>query len=173
MMVENAYVAVGSNIEPLDNIPRALLMLKAYVTISAISNFYRTSPVGRRKQPDFINGVVKIRTDRSPRELKFDILRKIEDKIGRVRSEDKFAPRTIDLDVILYGMTVLDELGLCLPDPSIRLYPFVAAPLLELAPELILPDTQTQLAKVPVAKLTAGLHLEAEFTDRLRRLISA
>jgi 2-amino-4-hydroxy-6-hydroxymethyldihydropteridine diphosphokinase len=172
-MVEDAYVAVGSNIEPEDNIPRALLMLKTHVTISAISNFYRTSPVGGRKQPDFINGVLRIQTDKSPRQLKFDILRKIEDKIGRIRSEDKFTARTIDLDMILYGMTVLDELGLCLPDPSIRRYPFVAAPLLELSPEMILPDTQTPLANVPVAKLTTGLHLEAEFTDRLRRLILA
>ena len=78
-------------------------MLKTHVTITAISNFYKTSPVGGRNQPDFINGVVKIQTDRSPRQLKFDILRKIEEKLGRVRSEDKYAPRTIDLDMILYG----------------------------------------------------------------------
>jgi 2-amino-4-hydroxy-6-hydroxymethyldihydropteridine diphosphokinase len=169
-MAEGAYVAVGSNIEPMDNIPRALLMLKTHVAISAISNFYRTSPVGGGNQPYFINGVVKIRTDRSPRELKFEVLRKIEEKLGRVRSEDKFAPRTIDLDMILYGMTVLDEPGLCLPDPSIRLYPFVAIPLAEVAPELILPDTKTSLADEPVIKLKSGLHLETEFTDRLRHL---
>ena len=69
--------------------------------------------------------------------------------------------------------TVLDEPGFCLPDPSIRLYPFVGMPLLELAPELILPDTQTPLADEPVVKLKSDLHLEPEFTDRLRRLILA
>jgi 2-amino-4-hydroxy-6-hydroxymethyldihydropteridine diphosphokinase len=169
-MAEEAYVAIGSNIEPQDNILQSLLMLKSYVTIAAVSNFYRTSPVGRPEQPDFINCVVKIRTDRSPRELKFEVLRKIEEKLGRVRSEDKFAPRTIDLDIILYGTTVLDEPGLCLPDPSIRRYPFVAVPLAELAPELILPDTQTPLADEPATKLKTGLHFESEFTELLRRL---
>jgi dihydroneopterin aldolase/2-amino-4-hydroxy-6-hydroxymethyldihydropteridine diphosphokinase len=126
--------------------------------------------VGQSEQPDFINGVIKIQTDRSPRELKFDILRKIEEKLGRVRSGDKFAPRTIDLDVILYEMTLSDEPGLCLPDPSIRSYPFVAVPLLELAPELILPDTKTPLADEPATKLKTDLHLEAKFTERLRGL---
>jgi dihydroneopterin aldolase/2-amino-4-hydroxy-6-hydroxymethyldihydropteridine diphosphokinase len=169
-MVEDAYVAVGSNIEPENNIPHALLELKTHVIISAISNFYRTSPVGRRNQPDFINGALKIHTDRSPRELKYDILRKIEEKLGRVRSDDKFAPRTIDLDLILYGGLVIDEPGLCLPDPSIRLYPFVAIPLTEVAPELILPDTKTPLADEPIVKLKSDLLIEAEFTDRLRHL---
>jgi 2-amino-4-hydroxy-6-hydroxymethyldihydropteridine diphosphokinase len=172
-MAEEAYVALGSNINPQVNILQSLLMLKSYITIAAISNFYRTSPVGRPEQPDFINGVVKIRTDRSPRELKFEVLRKIEEKLGRVRSEDKFAPRTIDLDMILYGVTVVDEPDLCLPDPSIRLYPFVAVPLLEIASELILPDTQTPLADETIIKLKSDLHLEAEFTDRLRSLILA
>jgi 2-amino-4-hydroxy-6-hydroxymethyldihydropteridine diphosphokinase len=172
-MAEEAYVAIGSNIEPQDNILQSLLMLKSYVTIAAISNFYRTSPVGRPEQPDFINGVVKIRTDHGPRELKFEVLRKIEEKLGRVRSEDKFAPRTIDLDIILYGMTVLNEPSLCLPDPSIRLYPFVAVPLAELAPELILPDTKTPLAYESITKLRSDLRLEAEFSGRLRYLILA
>jgi 2-amino-4-hydroxy-6-hydroxymethyldihydropteridine diphosphokinase len=169
-MVEDVYIAVGSNIEPHDNILNALIALKTYVTIEAVSNFYRTSAVGGHKQPDFINGVVKIRTDRNPRQLKFDVLRKIEEKLGRVRCEDKFAPRTIDLDVILYGTTVSDEPDLRLPDPSICSYPFVAVPLLELASELILPDTKTPLADEPAAKLKTGLYLEAEFTKRLRRL---
>jgi 2-amino-4-hydroxy-6-hydroxymethyldihydropteridine diphosphokinase len=169
-MLEDVFIAVGSNIEPQDNIFRSLLMLKSYVTISATSNFYRTTPVGGRKQPDFINGVVKILTDLDPRQLKFKVLRKFEEKLGRNRCEDKFAPRTIDLDVILYGVTVLDEPDLHLPDPSIHSYPFVAIPLLELAPEMILPDTKTPLADEPAAKLKTGLRLELEFTERLRRL---
>jgi dihydroneopterin aldolase/2-amino-4-hydroxy-6-hydroxymethyldihydropteridine diphosphokinase len=169
-MLEDVYIAVGSNIKPQDNISQSLLMLKSYVNITAISNFYRTFPVGGRKQPDFINGVVRIQTDNSPRQLKFDILRIIEDRIGRVRSGDKFAPRTIDLDMILYGMLFLDEPDLQLPDPSIHSYPFVAVPLLELAPEMILPDTKIPLANEPAAKLKTGLRLEADFTERLRRL---
>jgi 2-amino-4-hydroxy-6-hydroxymethyldihydropteridine diphosphokinase len=169
-MLEDAYIAVGSNIEPQNNILNALTALKTCVIIEAVSIFYKTSPVGRTNQPCFLNGVVKIRTERSPRQLKFEVLRKIEEKLGRVRSEDKFAPRTIDLDMLLYGEKVVDEPGLCLPDPSIRSYPFVAVPLLELAPELILPDTKTPLADEPVTKLKTDLRLEPEFTERLRRL---
>jgi 2-amino-4-hydroxy-6-hydroxymethyldihydropteridine diphosphokinase len=167
----DAFVAVGSNIEPEENIRRALLDLKKYLTITAISNLYKTPAVNRPDQPDFLNGVVKIQTNYSPRELKFDILRKIEEQLGRFRSTDKFAARTIDLDLIVYGDLVIDEPDLCLPDPSIRSYPFVAIPLLELAPELILPDTLTPLSAEPAAKLNADLYLETEFTARLRRLI--
>jgi 2-amino-4-hydroxy-6-hydroxymethyldihydropteridine diphosphokinase len=169
-MSEDIYIAVGSNIKPKDNIINALVALKTYVTITVISNFYKTSPVGGLNQPDFLNGVVKIRAQRSPRELKFDILRKIEEKLGRVRSEDKNAARTIDLDLILYGKKVIDEPGLCLPDPAIRLYPFIAIPLLEIARELILPDTRMPLADEPVTKLKNDLYLEPVFTERLRRL---
>ena len=172
-MAEDAYIAVGSNIKPQDNIFDALIALKTYVTINAISNFYETPPVSGPGQPDFLNGVVKIKTDRSPREIKFDILRSIEERLGRVRSTDKYAPRTIDLDLILYGSLVIDEPDLHLPDPSICLYPFVAVPLLELAPELIMPDARTPLSDEPVIKLKADLRLEPEFTARLQRRILA
>ena len=167
----DVFVAVGSNIEPQDNIPRALLALKTRQPVIAVSNFYKTAAVDRPGQPDFLNGVVKIQTVLTPRRLKFDVLRDIENQLGRVRSSDKYAPRIIDLDMILYGSLVIDEPGISIPDPTIRLYSFVAVPLLELAPELILPDTHTPLAGEPVAKLKAGLHPQPEFTDRLRHFI--
>lgn len=169
--VADAFIAVGSNIDPQDNICRALTMLSTQMSIAAISNFYKTVAVGASAQPDFLNGVVRIKTDHQPREIKFDILRKIEERLGRVRSVDKFAPRTIDLDLILYGTSVINEPDLCLPDPSICTYSFVAVPLLELAPDLVLPDTGKQLSTEPVTKLKIALHLESEFTDMLRRLI--
>ena len=171
LMAEEAYIAVGSNIEPQDNILNALIALKTYVTITAISNFYRTSPVGKREQPEFINGVVKIKTNFKPRLLKFDVLRNIEKCLGRVRSIDKYTPRTIDLDLILYGSLVIDEPDFHLPDPIIRLYPFVAVPLLEIAPELMLPDTRTPLSTEPVIKLKGDLCLKSEFTARLQHRI--
>ena len=73
-------------------------------------------------------------------------MRKIEKQLGRVRSADKFVPRNIDLDLILYGTLVIDELGLVLPDQAVRHYSFVAVPLLELAPDLLLPDTGLPLS---------------------------
>jgi 2-amino-4-hydroxy-6-hydroxymethyldihydropteridine diphosphokinase len=169
----DAFIAVGSNIDPSKNIAASLLALKALVKITAVSNFYRTPAVGRPGRPDFLNGVIKIQTGLDPRRLKFDVLRKVESQFHRVRSADKFAARTIDLDVILYGSLVIDEPDLRLPDPAIRTYPFVAIPLLELAPDLILPDNRTPLAAEPVTKRPADLRLEIYFTPRLRRLILA
>ena len=169
----DTFIAIGSNIEPEKNISAALLALKEYLTITALSNFYKTTAVGTTAQPDFLNGVVKIKTALQPRQIKFDILRKIEERLGRIRTADKFAPRTIDLDLILYGTLIIDEPDLRLPDPAIRTYPFVAIPLLELAPNLILPDTTKPLSTEPVTKLKTALHLESELTDSLRRLILA
>ncbi|MHB9139911.1 MAG: 2-amino-4-hydroxy-6-hydroxymethyldihydropteridine diphosphokinase, partial [Victivallaceae bacterium] len=121
----DAFVAVGSNINPQENILRALTVLNAHLPIIAISSFYKTAAVGVSRQPDFLNGIVKIKTMLQPREIKFDILRKIEEELGRVRSADKFAARTIDLDLILRGVLVVDEPGLVLPDHSIHSYSFV------------------------------------------------
>ena len=167
----DAFVAIGSNIKPEDNIPRALSMLNTELSITAMSNFYRSAAAGSTAQPDFLNGVVKIKTAKQPHEIKFDILRKIEERLGRVRSADKFAPRTIDLDLILCGTLVIDEPGLVLPDQAIRHYPFVAIPLRELAPDLPLPDTRTLLSAEPVMIRTSELQLQPEFTDYLRCLV--
>jgi 2-amino-4-hydroxy-6-hydroxymethyldihydropteridine diphosphokinase len=167
----DAFIAVGSNIQPEKNISAALLALKEYLTIITISNFYKTAAVGTATQPDFLNGVIKIKTTHPPREIKFDILRKIEERLGRIRTADKFAARTIDLDLILYGTLIIDDPDLCLPDPTIRTYPFVAIPLLELAPYLILPDSAKPLSSEPVTKLKTSLHLEPDFTTYLRLLV--
>jgi 2-amino-4-hydroxy-6-hydroxymethyldihydropteridine diphosphokinase len=170
-MACEAFVAVGSNVHPEENVVRALTLLQTHVSIVAVSTFYGAPPVGRPDQPDFINGVVEIRTSRPPREVKFDVLRNIESQLGRVRSADKFAARTIDLDLILYGATVVDTPDLHLPDATIRTYPFVAIPLLELAPSLILPDTQTPLSEEPIIKAGGDMHPLAELTESLRRLM--
>ncbi len=169
----DAFVAVGSNIRPQENIRRALTLLNAHVSIVAVSTFYRTPAVDRPEDPDFANGVLRIRTARPPRAVKFEVLRPIEDQLGRVRSADKYAPRTIDLDLILYGALVLDAPDLHLPDATIRAYPFVAIPLLELAPDLILPDTGTPLSGEPIVKAAGGMQPLPDFTESLRRLIFA
>jgi 2-amino-4-hydroxy-6-hydroxymethyldihydropteridine diphosphokinase len=171
MSDSDIFIAVGSNINPYENIERALTELNSQLQILAISNFYRTSAVDRPDLPNFLNGVIKIQTDIGPRKLIFEVLRKIEERFGRVRSSDKFESRTIDLDIIIYGNLVLNESGLCIPDPGIRKYSFVAVSLLELAPDLILPDSQTRLADEPIVKKTDGLNLEPDFTKRLQRIV--
>jgi 2-amino-4-hydroxy-6-hydroxymethyldihydropteridine diphosphokinase len=165
------YVAVGANVEPEANILRALDRLQGAVRVVATSTFCRTEPERRPRQPAFLNGVWRLDTDLEPRPLKFDLLRPIEAELGRVRSADKDAPRPIDLDLVLYGGRVVCEPDLRLPDPEIRRRPFVAVPLLELAPELVLPDSTERLADLPVAgegKLRPAETLTSTLKERIR-----
>ena len=172
----DAFVAVGSNIRPEENTERALEELQRHVRVTATSVFYRTAAVGRPEQSAFVNGVWKIQSENAPRSLKFDVLRRIEQALGRVRTEDRFAPRTIDLDLVLHGDTVVDEPDLCLPDPDIRRRAFLALPLLELTPSLVLPDTGERLAAVAerwstpegTAELEPMLALTRRLKERIR-----
>lgn len=166
--VVQAYIAVGSNIDPEKNISTGLELLSKKVPVNSISTFYRTQAIGRPGRSHFLNGVCGVATALTPRALKFDILRPIEEKLGRVRTKDKFADRTLDFDVLLYGQAVVREPDLRLPDPEIRQRPFVAVPLLELAPDTILPDTGEPLAAVVQAQDTTSLFATAEFTRALK-----
>ena len=133
------YISLGSNIAPEANITRALELLAKAVRLSALSTFYRTVLVGPAGQPSFVNGVAEVRTDLGPRPLKFEVLRGIETALGRRRGPDKYAPRPIDLDLLLYGDLVVREPDLVLPDPDLRERLFLAAALRELAPGLAPP----------------------------------
>ena len=126
-----AFVAVGSNIESERNILAALAALQDTVRIVASSMFYRTEPIGRTDQPRFINGVWWIETSLAPLELRQQVLRPTEARLGRLRTRDRFGPRTIDLDLILYNDVVVREGDLILPHPDLA-RPFVYFPVIEL-----------------------------------------
>jgi dihydroneopterin aldolase/2-amino-4-hydroxy-6-hydroxymethyldihydropteridine diphosphokinase len=130
-----AYVAAGASIEPETHLSAALTRLQERVDVLAVSTVYRTPAIGRPDDPDFLNCVFKIETVLPPRTLKFDVLRAIETRLGRVESIDKYAPREIDLDLVLYGDEILDEDDLKLPHPDLSRW-FVRVPLLELSPGL-------------------------------------
>ncbi len=164
----SAYIAVGSNIEPEINIPRALERLDDSAPVKAVSTFYRTPALDRPKDPDFLNGVCIVYWNNSPRALKFNVLRAIERGLGRVRGEDSYAPRAIDLDLLLYGAWVMEEPGLALPDPDIAVRPFLAYPLLELNPALVLPGIGEPLAELAVALDRSMMTPDTAFTDQLR-----
>jgi 2-amino-4-hydroxy-6-hydroxymethyldihydropteridine diphosphokinase len=173
----SAFLAVGSNLEPEKHIPAALEKLRARLRVTAVSTFYRTAALTDPARagapgPSFLNGVVRVDTDLPPRVVKFEILRHIEDDLGRVRTADRYATRTIDLDLVLYGNVALDEPGLHLPDPDIRTRSFIAVPLLELAPQLVLPDTGERLAELAVARDLRGMEARVEFTKALRGQVS-
>jgi 2-amino-4-hydroxy-6-hydroxymethyldihydropteridine diphosphokinase len=142
------YVSVGSNVLAETHILKAAIALSGHVQISAVSPLYETPPKGPRDQPRFVNGVWRVDTDVGPRSLKFDVLRRVEAKLGRVRTEDKFAPRPIDLDLILYDGVISDTPDLVLPDPDIRRYSHIAVPLADVAPNLVLPGCDTPIKKL-------------------------
>jgi 2-amino-4-hydroxy-6-hydroxymethyldihydropteridine diphosphokinase len=128
------YVSIGSNIERSRNIRAALDALAARFNKLAQSRVYESAAVGFAGDP-FYNLVVAFDATQSPHEI-VDILHAIEDRQGRVRGGDRFAPRTLDLDLLLYDDLRMREGKLVLPRDEITRYAFVLRPLAELAPEL-------------------------------------
>jgi 2-amino-4-hydroxy-6-hydroxymethyldihydropteridine diphosphokinase len=112
-----------------------LLSATPGVEIAAVSSFRETDPVGRVDQPRFLNGVVGVDTEITPRDL-LDVLLTIERDLGRVRTRERNEPRTIDLDLLVYDDVVVDEPGLVIPHPRLHERRFVLEPLAELAPDL-------------------------------------
>ena len=134
-----AFLSLGSNIEPEKNMLEAVRLLSHHVKVLKASTVYLTEPLQLKSQPAYYNCIIKIETDIEPRKLKFDVLRAIEEELGRKRIKDKFASRTIDIDIILYGNLVVSTKELILPDPDIRRRAFLAIPLFEIEPDLVLP----------------------------------
>ena len=159
------FLALGSNLAPEESIVHALELLQQHVTLVSLSTCYQTEPIGPNEMgsqgadtPWFINTVLRSYTEMDARVLKFDVLRPIEHALGRRRSADTFAPRTIDIDILLHGDLVVHEQNLQLPDPHILQRPYLLAGLLELAPELIMPDTAGMLKDYVPALLTDTAH---------------
>lgn len=105
--MNECIIGIGSNIEADKNISEMLELLKQKVKVVEISSFIQTKPLGITDQPDFTNGAVKIQTKLSEEKLK-KFLKDIEDKMGRDRSQPKFGPRCIDLDVIIWNEKIID-----------------------------------------------------------------
>jgi 2-amino-4-hydroxy-6-hydroxymethyldihydropteridine diphosphokinase len=164
-----AFISIGSNIDPETNVRDAVRRLGSTARVTAISTVYRTKPVGPPGQPWFYNCVVKIETDLAPRELKFRQLRRIESELGRTRGSDKFAARTIDLDLLLYDELVMTTPDLILPDPDILERPFLAIPLHELAPGLVLPGSGLHIREVAASMSTNAMKPLAAYTEHLRK----
>ncbi len=137
-----AYVGLGGNVGDRGTyLRRAVERLRSEpdVEIVAVSRVRETEPVGYRDQPRFLNAVVALEAALPPRAL-LDRLLAIERELGRERNGPRYGPRTIDLDLLLYGDERVDEPGLVVPHPRLAERRFVLEPLVELAPELVLPD---------------------------------
>ncbi len=169
--VAEVFIGVGSNIEPEHNITDALERLSKRVDITGISSFYKTAPFLREDQDDYLNGVWQISTCIPPQELKSSVLRTIERELHRNREYDKFAPRTIDLDLLLYGDMVIQKGDLTIPDPDIYMRPFIAFPLYELNPYLVMPDTKKPLVDILSMLSKDNMIKDITFTESLRRML--
>lgn len=141
--LNTAFLALGSNLDnPQQQIKTAIqhLQQESSITIEKISSFYQTPPLGP-PQDDYINAVIEITTSFSPLELLENCLA-IEKKQGRIRN-DRWGPRCIDIDILLYGQVICKEDNCTIPHPGIAQRLFVLVPLVEIAPELQLPDGQS------------------------------
>jgi len=137
---KTAFVGIGSNLgDREDNLRLAVELLSAEdgVEVTAVYEIRETEPVGPVEQGPFLNGAVRLETELGPREL-LERLLAVEQRLGRVR-EERWGPRTIDLDLLLYGDEVIDERGLTVPHPRLGERRFVLEPLADLAPTLVVP----------------------------------
>jgi 2-amino-4-hydroxy-6-hydroxymethyldihydropteridine diphosphokinase len=137
--VHSVLLSLGSNIHPTKNIPGALRLLNESIHIEAISSAWSTAPVGT-PGPDFVNLIAKIVTELEHPELKRRILQPIENQLGRIRTLDKYAPRTIDIDVVLFDDRWIEQ-DLA---HSIYLIPALA----ELIPDCIPPGESVSLREM-------------------------
>jgi 2-amino-4-hydroxy-6-hydroxymethyldihydropteridine diphosphokinase len=136
-----AYIGLGANLGQKEvTILRAVDELAAVdgIEVLELSRLRETEPVGVVDQPPFLNGAVALETRLSPWEL-LDVMLRIEQDLGRVRDETRWGPRTIDLDLLVYGGEVLDEPGLHVPHPRLHERRFALEPLADLEPELEIP----------------------------------
>jgi 2-amino-4-hydroxy-6-hydroxymethyldihydropteridine diphosphokinase len=135
------YIGLGSNLgDRSATIHAALDRLDAdpEIEVLGVSSLRETDPVGFEDQPRFLNGAAALRTELGPREL-LDRMLEVERGLGRVREGTRYGPRTIDLDLLLYGDAVVDEPGLQIPHPRLPERAFALEPLMELNPELEVP----------------------------------
>jgi len=168
-----AFLSLGSNIEPEKNMLEAVRLLSHHVKVLKASTVYLTEPLQGKTQPQYYNCVIKIETGIEPRNLKFDVLRTIEAKLRRKRTQDKFASRTIDIDLILYGNLVVSTKDLIIPDPDIQGRPFLAIPLCEIEPDLVLPDTNESIREIADRFKKPKIRELKSFTEALQSLVKS
>lgn len=136
-----AYVALGSNLDqPIAHVQRAFAELDAIPDTRCVkrSSLYRSDPMGPADQPDYINAVAALDTQ-LPATALLRQLQALETAHGRVRTGAQWGPRTLDLDLLLYGSQQIDEPDLKVPHPGLHERPFVLYPLAEIEPELVVP----------------------------------
>ncbi|MEH3022196.1 MAG: 2-amino-4-hydroxy-6-hydroxymethyldihydropteridine diphosphokinase [Pseudomonas oryzihabitans] len=140
--MERVYLGLGSNLaEPLRQLEAALAALATLPAsrLVAVSTLYASDPLGPPDQPRYVNAVAALDTGLEPLAL-LDATQAIEQQQGRVRKDERWGPRTLDIDILLFGERLIDEPRLQVPHYHLHARAFVLYPLADLAPELCLPD---------------------------------
>ncbi len=159
-VLHQVYLNLGSDIDPFNNLNLALCQLQIYGTVQAISLPWESLAVGSQG-PNFINIAAAYQTQYDPNSLKTEIIRPIEEKLGRVRTKDKNAPRPIDIDIMLFDGAIVE------PEVWRRLH--LALPLADLLPDLKHPDSNLPLKEIAQRLQNEGWaqsHLQAKITLR-------
>ena len=157
-MNEIAYLSLGSNLGNREqNLQEAIRRAKAWGRIVAVSSFYETEPVEFTDQPCFLNCVIALETTADPAQLMRELLR-IENEMGRKRTVKK-GPRSIDIDILLFGDAVVNTPELTIPHPEMTRRRFVLEPLAEIAPELLHPVSQKAVKEL-LAELAPGQRVQ-------------
>jgi 2-amino-4-hydroxy-6-hydroxymethyldihydropteridine diphosphokinase len=167
--MNDAYLALGSNVEPEKNRPAAIRRLRGLGRVKAVSTVWQSAALGAAPQPDFLNAVVRLETALGAAALQ-DAAHAIETGLGRRRTADKFGPRTIDIDLVLFNRESLQIGSRRIPDPDIAERPFLAVPLAELDPDYIHPVSGRTLAEMarPFAGSSMKPRPDVRLTERSR-----
>jgi len=155
-------ISLGSNIRPRQHLQQAVERLRERSRVLAVSPVYETRPIGpdgkpTPDQPRFFNAAALIETDLDAATLKNCVLRPIEEELGRERRPNKYAPRTIDLDITLFGDQVLDLDSRHIPDPDLLQYAHIARPLADLEPDFRHPEDGRTLPEIADALPQTGV----------------
>lgn len=143
--MNTVYIGLGANLDdPIAQLHNAVDALRslAQCQLITVSKFYASKPMGPQDQPDYVNAVAKLSTSLASEAL-LDSLQKIELEQGRQRKSERWGPRTLDLDILLFANDIINTPRLVVPHYGLCQREFVVYPLLELEPELILPDGRT------------------------------
>lgn len=168
---KRAFISVGSNIKPEEYLPLAVYRLHELGRLLKSSNVYQNPPMGRPEQDDFLNAAVLLEIALPTLEIRHR-LRQIEFELGRIRTEDKFAARTIDLDLCLLGDQVINTPELTLPDPDLLHRAHLAIPMAELDPNFLHPLTgETLQAIADHFRTYAKLTLREDVTKVIQKVV--
>ena len=148
-MTNRAVISLGSNIDKEKNLPTAIKMIGSKCRIVAVSSIYETAPASQKEQAKFWNAAVLIETELGPADLRELILTPIETKLNRIRTADKYASRTIDVDLTLFNDEIIDlDKTHHLPDPDLLRFIHVAKPVSDLIPDARHPESGQSFEKI-------------------------